>query len=234
MLEHFGKRRELKRFSSHRRPWSFFVVPAFASALGITGEAAADGFVMAMLPNGTLVAQQPKEAWGLRTGDEARFPASEAGRASRAHRRAPLLAPAATLALIEDTALRYGAHEALRAAGLPVTGWVSLFRANVEVESGYDPAARSSAGALGLGQLMPATAVELGVDPHDPVQNLDGSARYLLAMLDRFGEPSLALAAYNAGPDAVARHGGIPPFPETQAHVRKVLAAYARLNGASS
>lgn len=59
---------------------------------------------------------------------------------------------------------------------------------------------------------MPDTARDLGVDPHDIAQNLDGSARYLLMMLDQFGEGSLALAAYNAGPEAVTRHGGIPPF----------------------
>jgi soluble lytic murein transglycosylase-like protein len=80
---------------------------------------------------------------------------------------------------------------------------------------------------------MPGTARDLGVDPHDTAQNLDGSARYLLAMLARFGTPELALAAYNAGPDAVARHGGIPPFTETQNHVRRVMAVRDRLIGAS-
>jgi soluble lytic murein transglycosylase-like protein len=78
---------------------------------------------------------------------------------------------------------------------------------------------------------MPGTAAALGVDPHDPAQNLDGSARYLLMMLERFGDPGLALAAYNAGPEAVTRHRGIPPFPETQGHVAKVTAVFARLRG---
>ena len=64
------------------------------------------------------------------------------------------------------------------------------------------------------------------VDPHDMNQNLDGSARYLLAMLRQFGTSELALAAYNAGPDAVERHGGVPPYRETQGHVRKVMAVY--------
>ncbi len=71
---------------------------------------------------------------------------------------------------------------------------------------------------------MPETARDLGVDPHDPRENLHGSARYLLAQLQDFGAIDLALAAYNAGPDAVRQYGGIPPFEETRGHVRKVLA----------
>jgi len=129
--------------------------------------------------------------------------------------------------------MRYGGHAALRQSGLSVSDWLTLFQANIEVESAYRPTAVSSAGAIGLGQLMPGTARDLGVDPHDTAQNLDGSARYLLAMLARFGTPELALAAYNAGPDAVARHGGIPPFTETQNHVRRVMAVRDRLIGAS-
>ncbi|RFP85374.1 lytic transglycosylase domain-containing protein, partial [Rhodobacteraceae bacterium 63075] len=117
--------------------------------------------------------------------------------------------------------------------GLSVSDWLALFQANIEVESAYRPGALSSAGAIGLGQLMPGTAADLGVDPHDMTQNLDGSARYLLMMLARFGSPDLALAAYNAGPEAVARHGGIPPYTETQNHVRRVMAVRDRLNGAS-
>ena len=78
---------------------------------------------------------------------------------------------------------------------------------------------------------MPDTARDLGVDPNDIAQNLDGSARYLLMMLDQFSEGSLALAAYNAGPEAVTRHGGIPPFRETQGHVARVTAVFERLRG---
>jgi len=139
----------------------------------------------------------------------------------------------AILNALQETALRYGGHAALRQSGLSVSDWLTLFQANIEVESAYRPTAVSSAGAIGLGQLMPGTARDLGVDPHDLTQNLDGSARYLLAMLARFGTPELALAAYNAGPDAVARHGGIPPFTETQNHVRRVMAVRDRLIGAS-
>ena len=112
-----------------------------------------------------------------------------------------------------------------------MTDWALLYRANIEIESAYNPNALSPVGAIGLGQLMPGTARDLGVDPHDVQQNLDGSARYLLMMLDQFGDGALALAAYNAGPDAVTRHGGIPPFPETQTHVARVTAVYQRLRG---
>lgn len=128
--------------------------------------------------------------------------------------------------------MRYAAHAALRRSGLSVTEWQALFQANIEVESAYRISALSSVGAVGLGQLMPETARQLGVNPHDWQANLDGSARYLLMMLARFGTPELALAAYNAGPEAVERHGGIPPYTETQNHVRRVMAVVQRLTGA--
>ena len=99
-------------------------------------------------------------------------------------------------------------------------------------ESGFRADARSGAGAVGLMQLMPATAAGLGVDPLDPAQALSGGARYLRAQLDRFGgRADLALAAYNAGPTAVRRHGGVPPYPETQAYVGRVLDRYRQLGG---
>ena len=145
----------------------------------------------------------------------------------------PVSASPELLQSIEDTALRYGGHAALRRAGLSVTDWALFYRANIEVESAYNPSALSPAGAIGLGQLMPDTASFLGVDPNDWQQNLDGSARYLLMMLETFGTPELALAAYNAGPEAVSRHGGIPPYVETQGHVARVQAVFARLKGTS-
>lgn len=132
---------------------------------------------------------------------------------------------------IDQTALRYAGHPALRRANITVTEWRLLYQANIEIESAYNPNARSHVGAIGLGQLMPETASDLGVDPHDWQQNLDGSARYLLMMLARFGDARLALAAYNAGPGAVERHSGIPPFRETQNHVSSVLAVFNRLEG---
>lgn len=137
------------------------------------------------------------------------------------------------LEAIEATALRYAGHEGLRTAGISVTDWMQIFRANIETESAYDPKAVSHAGAIGLGQLMPETARDLSVDPNDWRQNLDGSARYLAAMLAAFGKVDLALAAYNAGPDAIRAHAGIPPFPETQSHVQRVLAVVDRLEGAT-
>lgn len=110
----------------------------------------------------------------------------------------------------------------------------ALLRAVIEVESGYDPKARSPKGALGLMQLMPATARRYGVtDALDPVQNLRGGAAYLRDLLALFDQDlKLALAAYNAGEGAVLSHGGrIPPYPETQRYVPAVLAVYAELGG---
>lgn len=98
-----------------------------------------------------------------------------------------------------------------------------LFGALVNQESGYNPKAISKAGAIGLTQLMPATAKGLGVDPHDPIQNLRGGARYLKAQLNEFKDPALALAAYNAGPGAVKKAGGVPNFRETQNYVKNIM-----------
>lgn len=92
----------------------------------------------------------------------------------------------------------------------------------VTTESHWNPKARSHAGAIGLGQLMPATAKSLGVDPSNPHENLRGTTRYLAANLTRFKSIPLAAAAYNGGPNAVSKHGGIPPYPETQAYVKRV------------
>jgi soluble lytic murein transglycosylase-like protein len=98
-----------------------------------------------------------------------------------------------------------------------------LFLRLVQQESGWNPGAVSSKGALGLAQLMPDTAARLGVDPNDPEDNLDGGARYLAMMYSRFGTWRLALAAYNAGPGAVEEYGGVPPFDETTAYVAAIL-----------
>ena len=102
-----------------------------------------------------------------------------------------------------------------------------LVRAVIQVESGYNQRARSNKGAMGLMQLIRATADHLSVaDPYDPDQNLRGGTTYLRRMIDRFGSVELALAAYNAGPEAVARYNGIPPYRETVNYVKRILSMY--------
>jgi len=125
-------------------------------------------------------------------------------------------------ALAPDIA-RVAAAEGVDPALLASVAWT---------ESGFRPQAVSSAGAQGLMQIMPATARGLGVDPLDPRQALLGGARYLRQQLDAFGgRADLALAAYNAGPTAVRRAGGVPDYPETQAYVTRVLDRYRQLGG---
>ncbi len=99
----------------------------------------------------------------------------------------------------------------------------ALLAAVASQESGFDSRAVSSAGAQGLMQFMPATARGLGVNPQDPASAVNGAAKYLSDLTRQFGSTPLALAAYNAGPGAVSRSGGIPPYPETQNYVRAVL-----------
>lgn len=114
------------------------------------------------------------------------------------------------LAMAKDAARRHGVPE-------------DLFLRLVHQESGFNSAARSHKGAIGLAQLMPATAAKLGVDPHDPFQNLEGGALYLAQQYKKFGSWRLALAAYNAGPAAVEKHKGVPPYNETRNYVRVIL-----------
>jgi soluble lytic murein transglycosylase-like protein len=136
-------------------------------------------------------------------------------------------APAAARRVVAISARRLAEVVEAEAAANAVDP--DLVRAVIRVESGYDPAALSRKGAIGLMQLMPSTAAVLDVDPWDPEENVAGGTRYLRQMLDRFGELELALAGYNAGPEAVERYAGVPPYDETREYVRRVLASYAGL-----
>lgn len=129
------------------------------------------------------------------------------------------LAPAEVAQAIQEASARHS----LSAPLVEAVAWQ---------ESRFNPAAVSPKGARGVMQLMPETARRLGVDAADPKANIEGGVTYLAEMLRRFGGSlPLALAAYNAGPEAVARHGGVPPYAETQAYVRAII---GRLGGASA
>lgn len=110
------------------------------------------------------------------------------------------------------------AREMAKRHGVPE----DLFLRLIQQESGWRPTALSHKGAIGLAQLMPGTAQVLRVDPHDPRQNLEGGARYLAQQYRTFGSWRLALAAYNAGPEAVRKYGDVPPYKETRNYVRVI------------
>ncbi|MEO3415906.1 lytic transglycosylase domain-containing protein [Roseovarius sp. CAU 1744] len=133
---------------------------------------------------------------------------------------------------IRKTSERHANSNTVRQARLSADGWHILFRALIEAESAYRPTATSPKGAYGLGQLMPATARQLGVDRTDMAQNLDGAARYLLTQLADFQDIDLALAAYNAGPHRVREYGGVPPYRETRDYIARIHRIRARLTDA--
>lgn len=143
-----------------------------------------------------------------------------------------------TITELGDTRLSFAEVKPLVLAAASATGLpAALIDAVIRTESGYRPGARSRAGAMGLMQLMPGTARELGVrDAFDARQNVMGGAKYLRKLYDRFGNYRLAVAAYNAGPGNVDKYKGIPPFAETRAYVRTVMARFgkSRLGGVDS
>ncbi len=152
------------------------------------------------------------------------------GRLSQQYEDSSRLRPDAGVAVVTEEAVpsyrgRYrGAYLAVaKAAAAKYAVPEDLFLRLVQQESGWNPDATSNKGAKGLAQLMPGTAAKLGVDIDDPQQNLEGGARYLRLMYDKFGTWRLALAAYNAGPGAVEKHGGVPPFDETKNYVAVIL-----------
>jgi hypothetical protein len=136
-------------------------------------------------------------------------------------------APAARTA--EQLAPEQLADAAARKYGLPP----HLVRSVMKAESGFQQQAVSPRGALGLMQLMPGTAQTLGADPHDAAQNVDAGTRYLRSLLEKYGGALRhALAAYNAGPGAVERYGGVPPFAETLEYIRRVERDLKKTNSA--
>jgi hypothetical protein len=129
--------------------------------------------------------------------------------------------------MIIETAATYEGHAGVSAAGLTPLTWRILFQSLIKQESRFNNAAVSQVGAMGFCQLMPGTADDLGVDPRDPWQNLDGGARYILTQLNTYGRIDHALAAYNAGPGNVDKYAGVPPFHETQTYVRRIRGYYS-------
>jgi soluble lytic murein transglycosylase-like protein len=162
--------------------------------------------------NGTLVLSDRKLDAGARTFEVAGAPAFRSTRP---------LAPRTIRERFEPLVQEHASRNNVRP---------DLVRAVIQVESGFNPRARSPKGAMGLMQLMPATAVELGVrDAYDPSENIRGGTAYLRQLLDRYdGNEQLALAAYNAGAGAVDKHGrSVPPYRETRDYVKKVGSAAA-------
>jgi soluble lytic murein transglycosylase-like protein len=197
-------------------------LPAFSALLGLllapASSAAADLYSYVDADGVIHFSNAPSERSYRRIGTFGPKPTAERLRVARREARAP----GKRLRSFED----YEAH--VRAAAAKYSLPVELLRAVMHAESNYDPQALSHAGAMGLMQLMPATASEMAVtDAWDPKQNIDGGARYLRILANLYdGDVVKTVAAYNAGPEAVRRARGVPNIPETQQYVRKVVALY--------
>src|SRR5882724_3869118 len=144
---------------------------------------------------------------------------------------APAPAPVAPPVVVAPKAPRELVEAAARKNGLPP----NFVHSVVSAESGYKTDALSPKGAIGLMQLMPATAQTYGVNPHDPSQNVEAGAAYLRDLLIKYnGDARLALAAYNAGPGAVSKYNGVPPYAETQTYIERVLQKYKKAGGSEA
>ena len=180
-------------------------------------------------PNSGINVPKPDEATATSTSMSAKESATESKALSRAKRKPmQLITPAASISSPnqpvsnENLIIEKSIHKAARKYNLPA----ALIKGVIRAESNFEVKAVSHAGAQGLMQLMPGTAKDLGVDnPFDIEQNIDGGVRYLRKMLDSFGgDIKVALAAYNAGPGAVAKYGGnVPPYQETERYIHRVL-----------
>jgi soluble lytic murein transglycosylase-like protein len=206
-----------------------------AAALAVTAPAAAAEY--AVLDTGFRIRAARHEQTGdrvrlfLDNGGVIEFPAAQIT-AFEPEDYVPPASPAAA-APSEFNEKPFDLNEAVRAIAKEHRLPAELVHSVIATESAYDPAAVSVKGAIGLMQLMPETARELAVNPRDPGENVQGGVSYLKQMLERYAGSQdqllLALAAYNAGPGAVDRHRGLPPYAETHAFVRRVIERFLLL-----
>jgi soluble lytic murein transglycosylase-like protein len=184
-----------------------------------------DGLASQMAKAGGIGIAKMVEPWLAGNPDLLRTLPGEAPRMETTISPFGLSASAADRAYRGSSRMDVSLDELVKRASAATGVDSSLIRGVIQTESAGNPRAESPKGAIGLMQLMPSTAAELGVDPRDPAQNVLGGARYLASLLRRYdGDEKLALAGYNAGPGAVDRHGGIPPYKETRNYVTSVLA----------
>ncbi len=183
-----------------------------------------DGQSVRLFTTGGEIALEASQVAGYEVDDYVPPPAPEPAPAIAAAPAPVAKAPLTPHELVDAAALKYGLPSA-------------IVRSVVKAESGFQPHVVSPKGAIGLMQLMPGTAASLGADPKDPAQNVDAGTRYLRDLLVKYQEDPYqlrrALAAYNAGPGAVDKYNGVPPYAETQNYVRKVILDYQKQSGGS-